>query len=46
MATADSALKAYLREVRAELGAGKEVCYAPLNKETHVLEVPEVRPTP
>ena len=30
---------------RFELGKpAKEVCYAPLNKETHVIEVPEVQP--
>ncbi len=43
IASADRELKAYLKEVRGELGAGKEVCFVPLHKETHVIEVPEVR---
>ena len=45
IAAADRELKAYLKEVRGELGAGKEVCFVPLHKETHVIEVPEVRGT-
>ncbi len=45
IAAADRELKAYLKEVRGELGAGKEVCFVPLHKETHVIEVPEVRIT-
>ena len=42
VAEADAALSDYLQEVRAELGGGKEVRYASLNKESHVIEVPEV----
>lgn len=41
---AEAGLKDYLEEVRGELGASaKEVRYVSLNKESHVIEVPEVR---
>ncbi len=44
LAAADAKLTVYLKELRCLLGAGKEVCYVALNKETHVIEVPEVFP--
>ena len=36
-------LKQNLQEVRRQLGGGSSICYVPLHKETHVLEVPQVR---
>ena len=42
LAAADAELKVYLTEIRGLLDAGKEVCYVPLHKESHVIEVPEV----
>ena len=39
---ADRRLKEYLKEVRSTLGAGKEVTYVTVNKESHLIEVPEV----
>jgi hypothetical protein len=35
-------LEAYLREVRREVGGGRDTKYVALNKESHVIEVPEV----
>jgi hypothetical protein len=32
-------LAAYLKEVREQLGAGKEVTYCSLNKDSHLIEV-------
>ena len=34
-------LAAYLKEVREQLGAGKEVTYCSLNKDSHLIEVGE-----
>ena len=42
LAAADRILKEFLKEVRAKLGAGKDVAYVAVNKETHLIEVPEV----
>lgn len=39
---ADRQLKDFLKEVRAKLGAGKDVAYVAVNKETHLIEIPEV----
>lgn len=41
---ADEGLKYYLRGVRSKLGAGKDVTYVAVNKESHLIEVPEVCP--
>jgi DNA mismatch repair protein MSH6 len=34
-------MQAYLEEMREALGGGRSVCYVSLNKDSHVLEVPE-----
>ena len=41
VAEAELSLAEYLKSARRELGAGKEVKFASLNKDSHVLEVPE-----
>lgn len=38
---AEAALEDYIEDVRAQLKTGKEVKYASLNRETHVIEVPD-----
>ena len=42
IAAAEKGLKAYLREARDDCDAGKEITYISLQKESHVLEIPQV----
>ena len=42
VAAAEASLEQYLAEIRRRLGRG--ISYVNLNKESHLLEVPEVRP--
>jgi hypothetical protein len=37
--SAEAALAAYLKELRAQMGAGSEVAYCSLNKDSHLVEV-------
>lgn len=32
----------YLRQIRHQLGAGKDLCYVTVNKDVNLLEIPEV----
>lgn len=39
---AEQDLKAYLKEVRAKFEAGEDIIYISLQKESHLLEIPQV----
>ena len=42
--SAEKALKAYLKEVCTKLEAGNDITYISLQKESHLLEIPQVMP--
>ena len=42
IAATEKSLKTYLKEVRSCCDAGNEITYISLQKESHVLEIPQV----
>lgn len=42
----DQALQSHLEQVKAQLKSNRGICYVSLNKDSHVLEIPEVPTKP
>lgn len=38
----DEELQGHLEQVKAQLKSNRSICYVSLNKDSHVLEIPEV----